>query len=614
MLDEARPAVQPLHPLQRRATAYPCLVHAKSDAEVIGVGPALEHPNVTLLHERRGGRGSRPTPPAARSPGSSSSATASGRPYSADIVVVSCGAANSAKLLLRVGQRHAPRTGWPTAPTRSAATTCSTTARRCSRSRRSANPTRLPEDARRSTTSTSATDDFDFPMGNIQMVGKSQAPMLPRREAACETKLAPDWTPRARWRGTRSTSGSRPRTCRMPDNRVTLDGDGNITLAYTPTNDGAARAALPTSCKSMLGHARHAPRPPARTSNAYIEERASRSPASRTRPAPAASAPTRRRRCSTSNCKAHELDNLYVVDTSFFPSIGAVNPALTAMANALRVGDHLLERLGVAPRLDGVPIARSTSQRRLRRRARPGDGARSPSRRPAPSSPSPTSTTSRATALRRDVPAPGGHGDRRVAAGRRRWRAAWARSACYLRGPGREPRRHGAAARERARGRRAAVGVPDAARRRQRSPGHRLRADGAVAQHLRRGVPPGPRSTGRSSSSTRCSALGTALAPVFVAIFVGLGFWWGLPVLLGAPAGRAARCSACACRCDSAGGRQPTARGRTDGRGRASRGASGSSPASPLLYGICETMNGNWARLDMTDAGSGRPPRWRRWR
>ena len=45
------------------------------------------------------------------------------------------------------------------------------------------------------------------------------------------------------------------------------------------------------------------------------------------------------------NCKAHELDNLYVVDTSFFPSIGAVNPALTAMANAIRVGEHLVERL-----------------------------------------------------------------------------------------------------------------------------------------------------------------------------------------------------------------------------------------------------------------------------
>jgi choline dehydrogenase-like flavoprotein len=45
------------------------------------------------------------------------------------------------------------------------------------------------------------------------------------------------------------------------------------------------------------------------------------------------------------NCKAHELDNLYVVDTSFFVSIGAVNPSLTAIANAMRVGDHLLERM-----------------------------------------------------------------------------------------------------------------------------------------------------------------------------------------------------------------------------------------------------------------------------
>jgi choline dehydrogenase-like flavoprotein len=45
------------------------------------------------------------------------------------------------------------------------------------------------------------------------------------------------------------------------------------------------------------------------------------------------------------NCKAHELDNLYVVDTSFFPSIGAVNPALTAIANALRVGEVIQQRI-----------------------------------------------------------------------------------------------------------------------------------------------------------------------------------------------------------------------------------------------------------------------------
>ena len=48
------------------------------------------------------------------------------------------------------------------------------------------------------------------------------------------------------------------------------------------------------------------------------------------------------------NCRAHDVDNLYVVDTSFFPSSSAVNPALTAMANALRVGDYLLERLGAS--------------------------------------------------------------------------------------------------------------------------------------------------------------------------------------------------------------------------------------------------------------------------
>ena len=62
------------------------------------------------------------------------------------------------------------------------------------------------------------------------------------------------------------------------------------------------------------------------------------------------------------NCRAHEVDNLYVVDTSFFPSIGAVNPALTAMANAIRVGDQLLERMGVtstaATRIEGAELTR----------------------------------------------------------------------------------------------------------------------------------------------------------------------------------------------------------------------------------------------------------------
>jgi choline dehydrogenase-like flavoprotein len=46
------------------------------------------------------------------------------------------------------------------------------------------------------------------------------------------------------------------------------------------------------------------------------------------------------------DCRAHEVDNLYVADASFFPSIGAVNPTLTIIANALRVADIIAGRLG----------------------------------------------------------------------------------------------------------------------------------------------------------------------------------------------------------------------------------------------------------------------------
>ena len=80
------------------------------------------------------------------------------------------------------------------------------------------------------------------------------------------------------------------------------------------------------------------------------------------------------------DCRAHELDNLYVVDTSFFPSIGAVNPALTAMANALRVGDHLLARMGAEHeggrgcRVSGA--AHRDRRRRIRRPRRRAGAAR----------------------------------------------------------------------------------------------------------------------------------------------------------------------------------------------------------------------------------------------
>jgi len=67
------------------------------------------------------------------------------------------------------------------------------------------------------------------------------------------------------------------------------------------------------------------------------------------------------------NCKAHDLDNLYVVDASFFPSSGAVNPALTIMANALRVGDQLKERLGAADEIASPETMASVEKPRSRR-------------------------------------------------------------------------------------------------------------------------------------------------------------------------------------------------------------------------------------------------------
>jgi choline dehydrogenase-like flavoprotein len=190
------------------------------------------------------------------------------------------------------------------------------------------------------------TDDFEYPMGNIQMVGKSSAPMY-RGEKPLETKLAPTRTLEnmARhavdfWLSTEDL----PRS----DNRVTVDGDGRLTLRYTASND-EPKQRLYHQLKSMLGpigmHPDHLI-----NRHAYLKNEipvagvAHQAGTCRFGADPASSV-------LDTDCRAHELDNLYVVDSSFFPSIGAVNPALTVMANAVRVGDHLLERLG-APRGD----------------------------------------------------------------------------------------------------------------------------------------------------------------------------------------------------------------------------------------------------------------------
>ncbi len=338
MLDESDP---PYSACVRCASCdgFPCLVHAKSDAEVLGVRPALEHPNVTLLtgatalQLRTNSAGSAVTEVVVERGGERES-------YAADLVVVSCGAANTAKLLLSSATDKHPG-GLANGSDQVGRNYMFHNSQAVLAISREPNPTVFQK-----TLGVNdyyfASDAWEFPMGNIQMVGKS-VPAMYRGEKPVITKLAPFGLSLKEvaehavdfWLSTEDI----PRA----ENRVSVDGEGRLTLTYSSSNDGA-RDRLLEQLRSLLGrlgmHEHHLiPR------WAYLENKipvagvAHQAGTCRFGSDPATSA-------LNTDCRAHELDNLYVVDTSFFPSISAVNPALTAMANAVRVGDHLLERLG----------------------------------------------------------------------------------------------------------------------------------------------------------------------------------------------------------------------------------------------------------------------------
>jgi choline dehydrogenase-like flavoprotein len=178
---------------------------------------------------------------------------------------------------------------------------------------------------------------FPFPMGNLQPVGKLQGVMM--RGAAPH---APDWSLRAA--AERSVdwwvmSEDLP----DPANRATLDSSGNIMVHWRP-NNLAAHDRLMDQAKTVLRRAGYP---------VLLDRRMGIA--------------TNSHQCGTLRfghdsaqsvldpyCRAHDLDNLYVVDSSFFPSSAAVNPALTIAAQALRVGDHLRERLGVLSSVEPV--------------------------------------------------------------------------------------------------------------------------------------------------------------------------------------------------------------------------------------------------------------------
>jgi choline dehydrogenase-like flavoprotein len=319
---------------------FPCLVHAKSDAEVVAVRPALEHSNVTLLRNAEAvklhtdGAGKAVSEVETRRDGEGGSER-----FAADIVVVSCGAANSAALLLRSANDAHPN-GLANGSDQVGRNYTFHNSQAVLAVSKEPNPTIFQK-----TLGVNdfyfAGEEFDYPLGNIQMVGKSQAQMY-RGEKPIETILAPTRTLERVathavdfWLSTEDL----PR----PENRVTVDGEGRVKLAYEASNE-VPKQQLLAKLKSMLEHLgmerEHLiPRHLYLKNDIPVAGCAHQAGTCRFGGDPATSV-------LDVSCRAHELDNLYVVDTSFFPSIGAVNPALTAIANALRVGDHLLGRLG----------------------------------------------------------------------------------------------------------------------------------------------------------------------------------------------------------------------------------------------------------------------------
>jgi choline dehydrogenase-like flavoprotein len=314
---------------------YPCLVHAKCDAEVIAVRPALLHPNVTLVLNaevvalRTSASGREVTEVVVSRAGGEER-------YRGDLVVVSAGAANTARLLLLSASDRHPQ---------GLANGSGLVGRNYMfHNSQAVVALALEPNLTRFQKTIACNDfyfgdpDFAFPLGNVQMIGKSKGPMFREDAPFFAPEFTLDFVARHAvdfWLTTEDLPD--------PNNRITLDRDRRIVLDYTFNNQVPAQR-LYARLKSMLDHLglhRHLiPNTAYMGKSIPLAGVGHQSGTCRFGPDPRTSV-------LDLNCKAHELDNLYVVDTSFFVSIGAVNPSLTAMANALRVGDHLLERLRV---------------------------------------------------------------------------------------------------------------------------------------------------------------------------------------------------------------------------------------------------------------------------
>jgi choline dehydrogenase-like flavoprotein len=168
------------------------------------------------------------------------------------------------------------------------------------------------------------TADHPYPLGHVQLIGKLQGPMLkgnrphlPTWALSMAADRSMDW-----WLFTEDLPD--------PDNRVTIRDDNRIQIAWRPNNVGAHEV-LTREVRTLLRDIGYPLVFSERTGIAVNSHQAGTVRAGGD-PATSVLDPT---------CRAHDVSNLFVVDSSFFPSLPVMNPALTIAANALRVARHI---------------------------------------------------------------------------------------------------------------------------------------------------------------------------------------------------------------------------------------------------------------------------------
>ena len=311
---------------------FPCLVHAKADSDVNCVRPAVEQTNVTLMTEAKVTRLLTQASGLAIA-GVETEIQGQRHIFSADIVVVACGAINSAALLLRsANDKHV----------NGLANSSDQVGRNFMKHQNGAmlgvtkkpNPTVFQK--------TLAVNDFywgekefEYPMGHVQLLGKANKEMLAGDAPSFAPGIALEQLAKHSidWWMTSEDLPSSDNRVRIKQEEIYLEYSDNNTEAFDRLQQRWIEILKSIDCGEHIVPC-----------SLYLRKRI-----------PLQGVAHQVGTCrfggdaQTSvldvNCRAHDIDNLYVVDGSFFPSSAAVNPSLTIMANALRVGDHLIERM-----------------------------------------------------------------------------------------------------------------------------------------------------------------------------------------------------------------------------------------------------------------------------